>query len=99
MVVEYEGVREGRNSRRVRHDATTGPSRAVREDRAIGHGQAPSVVGDTTTISHIDRVAGDGAVETGLEEGGPLVPEGVRPALVVLADPRHPAVDALGGQG
>ena len=40
-------------------------------------------------------VAGHGAVEPGLEEGGPPVPELVRTPLVVLADPSNSRVDDL----
>ena len=39
--------------------------------------------------------AGDGAVEPGLGEGGPLVLEGVRPSVVLLTDSPHPTVDRL----
>ena len=39
--------------------------------------------------------AGDGAVEPGLGEGGPLVLEGVRPSVVLLTDSAHPTVDRL----
>ena len=40
-------------------------------------------------------VAGHGAVEPGLEEGGPPVPELVGASLVVLANPSNPRVNLL----
>ena len=40
-------------------------------------------------------VAGDGAVEPGLEEGGPSLLELVRAAAVVLADSGHSGINSL----
>ena len=46
-------------------------------------------------VEVVGELAGDGAVEPGLEVGGPVLVQDVLAAGVLLADPGHPRVDGL----
>ena len=86
-------------------------SRCAPADGAAGDGVLggrEDAVDDLVGLADVDEVrraldlveverdlAGNGAVEPGLQEGRPAVVELVRAAAVVLADPRDARVDAL----